>query len=265
MKYVSERPSENDEVIPELPEELGLTDVTDVICVGSGPGALAYAIACAELGLEVMMVNSADPAELTDELTLDYLQSMVEDLDIAETPNAQLASVCAQPYSRPADRKTRLDPFVGHELRSWSTECASSVFGFMCTSVPDAVLTEYRTDSDRPIEAAVVGRFEPVGDRPAGELGEWLLSKVDELDLDSADGHTLERLIFHDGRVVGAAVRTPSGTELTRAIQGLVFSHPISETCDWPVQSELSATSRQIGLVSRRAGRFGRVVILDEP
>ncbi len=36
----------------EQPTELYWDDVVDVICAGTGPGALAQAIVCADLGLE---------------------------------------------------------------------------------------------------------------------------------------------------------------------------------------------------------------------
>jgi hypothetical protein len=260
VKHLSDRSSETDEAAPELPEELGLTDVTDVICVGGGPGALAYAIACAEIGLEVMIVNAS--ADLQDEETLDYLQSMAEDLVVSDGLNLQLNSVCAQPFSPPADGRVKLDPFVGHQLRAWSTQCASSVFGFMCTAVPDAVLTGFRTDTGEQIEAALLGGFETSTDQPAAELTNWLTSKIAEYDVDLADDCTLERLIFHEGRVVGAALRTPSRTQLTRAIEGVVFSQSVPAQVDWPVQAELQGGSGQVAVVSRRAGRFGRVELI---
>ena len=64
----------------EQPTELYWDDVVDVICAGTGPGALAQAIVCADLGLSVELADAVAPSDLSDPDTVAYLEAMTEDL-----------------------------------------------------------------------------------------------------------------------------------------------------------------------------------------
>ena len=61
------------------PTELYWDDVVDVICAGAGPGALAQAIVCSDLGLSVELAETVAPSGLSDPDTVAYLESMTED------------------------------------------------------------------------------------------------------------------------------------------------------------------------------------------
>ena len=48
----------------DLEWDLEWDDVVDVICVGSGPGVLAYAIVCATVEFDVVLAHQMDPVFL---------------------------------------------------------------------------------------------------------------------------------------------------------------------------------------------------------
>jgi hypothetical protein len=265
-------PADEVGLLPDI--DIDFDDVTDVICAGSGPGALAYAVACAELGLEVLVVDSANQAEFTDEETVNYLRSMTEDLGAADSgpvasggivpgSDLHLASVRAS-EAEPTPGRHRLEPFVGHRLRDWSVQCTASVFGLLCTTVPDAVLSPFRTDDGELIEVGLLGRYQPRTDLVGEELVGWLMSQADEHDIELDTGLTLQRLIFHDEQVVGAVVVGSGEPRLVRAVEGVVLSVPVPLSAHWPAQPELRGTSAQVAIVSRKAGRFARIELLPE-
>jgi hypothetical protein len=249
--------------------DIDFDDVTDVICAGSGPGAVAYAVACAELGFEVLVADAGGQADFADEETVGYLMSMTEDLGaVVPGSDLRLPAVQAQeavlPKVLPGAGRERLEPFIGHRLRDWSSQCAASVFGLLCTSVPDAVLSPFRTEAGESIEAALLGRYQPGTDVVGEELIGWLMAQAEEHDIELDTGLTLQRLVFHEGRVVGGVVTDSGGSRLVRAVEGVVLSVPVPLSTKWPTQSQLRGVDAQVAIVSRKAGRFARVELLLE-
>ena len=234
----------------------------DVLCVGAGPGALAQAIYCADLGHDVQLVDVEFPSEPTDPDTAAYVQSMTDDLGPAIDRDLELAVVRAQPVTVSKDRRATIEPFFGSQLRVWSARCVASPFGVVYSQVPDT-MTSMRAASGETIRVATVGEYRPESTCPAFELAEWLLERARDRDLLGESGTTLQRLVFEGGQVAGAELSTPRGTRLVRATMGVALSiGPMPERADWPVQSDLPDGAAQVVVVSRTASRFGRVELL---
>jgi len=250
----------------EQPTELYWDDVVDVICAGTGPGALAQAIVCADLGLSVELAEAVASSELSDPDTAAYLAAMTEDLGPLDrsSPELELPVVHAAPVAPLTDRRTRIEPFVGSRLRDWSAQCVLSPFGLVYSAVPEAGVTAMRSDSGESIRVAVLGPYQPDADRPGAALADWLAEEAWERDV-AGHGLGLQRLIFEWGRVAGAAIDTTSGTRLIRARAGVALSTgAVPEDATWPVQPDLRDTAAQVAIVSRTGSRFGRVELLVE-
>lgn len=222
-----------------LDESFGWDEVVDVICVGTSPGVLAYAICCAAADLDVLLV---EPPEIPDPQIDEWYAAMTEDL-------ADLPAECPVPEraldegDRVRGKREILEPFVGEHLRQWSARCLGSPFAVMFTQVPD-VLTPMRSSDGESVTAAVLGRYSP-------PLGEWLRHRAAEY-LPAEE--RLAAVVFHEGRIAGIELADGSRVGATG---GLAF--PVGPpTAGWP-NRELDA---DVALVSRAAGRFARVELL---
>ncbi|KAA0111380.1 hypothetical protein [Mycolicibacterium sp. P1-5] len=238
-------------------------DVVDVICAGAGPGAFAHAVCCADQDLDVELADAQISLQTVDSATAAYLQSMTEDLGLADTPapDLELSTVRAQPVPARTDRRATIEPFFGSRLRDWSVRCIASPFGVIYTQIPD-MMTTMRADGGETIRVAALGDYRPEGDRPGVALTEWLRRQVAERDIFGEVGMALQRLIFEEGRVAGAALSTPDGTRLIRATLGVALSiGALPDDTGWPVQTGLP-DGAQVAVVSRTASRFGRVELL---
>ncbi|AKK25820.1 hypothetical protein [Mycobacterium sp. EPa45] len=239
-------------------------DVVDVICAGAGPGALAHAIWSADHDLDVELADAEISSQTVDLDTAAYLQSMTDDLGSADAPalDLELSTVRAQPVPVvKADRRATIEPFFGSRLRDWSVRCMASPFGVIYSQIPE-MMTPMRADGGETIRVAALGDYRPDEDRPGAALTDWLRRQAGERDIFGEAGTALQRLIFEEGRVAGAALSTPDGTKLVRATLAVALSigAPPADT-DWPVQSGLRMGA-QVAVVSRTASRFGRVELL---
>ncbi len=234
-------------------------EVVDVICVGPGPGSLAYAIGCAAADREVLLVKK--PAK-PDAVLIDLLEEMTEDLGDPE-PDCALAVGTAVPEPPAAESGFRatmksplaapLEPFVGQQLRGWSAQCLASPYGVMFTEVPD-VLAPMRTSGGQSITAAILGDYRD-------SLCASLLRHADGYGLVAAD--RLAGLVVADGRIAGAALDTASGPWLVGVTEGIAVSvGPM-----WPEPPESAGADHsadhgadlEVAVVGRRFGRFARV------
>jgi hypothetical protein len=248
------------------PSDLYWDDVVDVVCAGTGPGALAQAVVCADLGFTVELADALGPTDLSDPDTTAYLEAMTEDLGpLNRVPwELELPVVHAAPVAPRTDRRTKIEPFIGSLLRDWSARCVASPFGVVYSAVPEAGITPMRSDSGESIRVAVLGPYRPDADRPGAALADWLAEQVWERDL-ARHGLGLQRLIFEYGRVAGAAIDTRSGTRLVRATAGVALSTgAVPDGATWPVQPELRDVVAQVAIVSRTGSRFSRVELLFE-
>ncbi|GAY14269.1 hypothetical protein [Mycobacterium sp. shizuoka-1] len=239
-------------------------DVVDVICAGAGPGALAHALYCTDLDLDVELADAEFPSAETDPDTAAYLQSMTDDLEPTPVRDLELAVVRAQPVTVSKDRRATIEPFFGSRLRDWSARCVASPFGVIYSQVPDA-MTTLRTQSGETIRAAVLGDYRPETDRPGWEVAEWLREQAGDRGLLDQSGPTLTRLIVEYGRVAGAELATGEGSRLVRARMGVALSiGAVPDSAEWPVASAVPSGAAKVVMVSRTASRFGRVELLYE-
>lgn len=237
-------------------------EVVDVLCAGSGPGVLAFAIACAAQDRQVLVVDSAPAVELTDPETVAYLHAMTDDLGTIH-PDLELAVTRAQPVPPPKGDRPTIEPFLGGRLRQWSASCMGSAFGVMFSDVLNLPMTPLRTRVE-PIRAIPLGSYMPDGERPGRRLAEWLTDQAAERDLTPEIGWGLQRLLFDGGLVVGAVLDTPDGSHRVRTTECVALNPgPSSTVDDWPVQSGLADEGLQLAFVGRTAARFGRVELLE--
>lgn len=233
----------------DLEWDLEWDDVVDVICIGSGAGVLAYAIACATAEFDVALAHRP-PGYDAD--TMSYLTAMTDDLD-GYPPQEALAVSRAEPTQIRPDRRATVETFAGEQLRQWSARCLASPVGVMFTEVPP-ILTPMRAETGELITAAVLGANPPAG----GSLTRWLDEQIDQFRID-APSEVLDGLIYQDGRLAGAALQGEAGRRLVRASAGLAFPVGPTHTAP-PVLPALPDVS--VALVGRRAGRFARIELL---
>jgi len=228
-------------------------ETVDVLCVGTAPGVLAYGILCAASDLDVLIVESPE----LDAQTAQWRSAMVEDLAGA-APTAELSLIRAEPVPRERiNDRTRLETFVGEELRQWSAGCLASAFGVMFTEVPE--LEPMRTPDGRSIVAGMVGSYRVAGRSPGAALSDWLREQADGL-LGPA-GDRLDGLVTEAGRIAGVVLSTDDGPRLVAAAKGLAIA--VGAVPDrWPEQPELDGLTVEAAVVSRTAGRFARVELL---
>ena len=181
-------------------------DVVDVICAGSGPGALAQAILCADLGLNVVLADAVNAADLADDDTLAYLQAMIDDLGlVGRSPqDLDVPLTRAVPEPPPSPKKGRhgtVAPFVGSRLRDWAAHCAASPFGVIYSAVPDGMMP-MRTDAGQAIRAAVLGAYRPDAEVPYDEQFDAVknapLLILDDLGTQSSTAWAQEKLSGRD-------------------------------------------------------------------
>lgn len=233
--------------------EIDWDETVDVLCVGTGPGVLGYGLFCAANDLDVLIIESDE----LDPQTAQWRNAMVEDLGGVD-PTVELSLIRADPAARERiNDRTKLEPFVGEELRKWSAGCLASAFGVMFTEVPD--LEPMRTTDGRSIVAGEVGAYR-FGDRPPGALlAGWLREQADGLFGPATD--RLDGLVTENGRIAGVILSTDDGPRLIAAAKGLAI--PVGAVPDrWPEQPELDGLKCDVAVVSRTAGRFARLELL---
>ena len=237
----------------EHPESDGWDETVDVLCVGEGPGALAYAIFCAAADLDVLIVELSD----LDPQTCEWRTAMTEDLD-GGPPDPHLSLIRAEPVPvLPINDRTKLEPFVGEHLRQWSAGCLASPFGVMFTEVPD--LGAMRTAEGRSITAGIVGGFRCAGGAPGPTMVRWLRENAEGLFAPADD--RLGGLVVEEGRIVGVILDTADGPCRIGVNRGLALSLAV-EPQYWPDQPELAGLEVDVAVVGRQAGRFARVELL---
>lgn len=228
-------------------------ETVDVLCVGAGPGALAYGILCAASDLDVLIVESAR----LDAQTEQWRADMTEDLGGC-TPDLNLPLIHAEPIAvgKITDR-TRLEPFVGENLRKWSAECLVSPFGVVMSHVPD--LDSMRTTDGRLITAGIVDAWSCDAGPPGPALVRWLRERAEGL-FGPADDR-LDGLVFEDGRIAGVVLDTGEGPRRIRVGHGMALSLSGAPEI-WPDQTDLDGLEVDVAVISRQAGRFATVGLL---
>lgn len=233
-------------------------EVVDVVCVGTSPGVLAYAICCAANDLDVLLIGS--PAE-PDPQTAEWYAAMTEDLGAStlhtgrgitpeSRPGFSFARVTA-PAAATGKRVT-LQPFIGEQLRQWSAHCMRSPFGLVFTQVPE-LLIPMRTECGASLTVAVVG---DLGD---SDVLTWLRERGQEYGLNDPE-NVMAAMLFEAGRIAGVEL---DGGYRVAATGGLVFApSPQSSGPQSPAAQSSVHPDCRVAVVGRPAGRFATVDLL---
>ena len=236
-------------------------EVVDLICVGSSPGVLAYAICCVAADLDVVLVGVAGEP---DPQTAAWYAAMTEDLP---TPRLNLGGeISAEdrhafslarlvPIPAPTGKRVTLEPFVGEHLRQWSAHCAQSPFGVMFTQVPD-LLVPMRTEDGESVTAVAIGDFGSAKSQARDDgLEGWLLQEAAEMDLLGTE-NVMTAMVLEGGRVAG--VHLDDGS-LIAASGGMAL--PVGAAAPRnPLP--LDADDLVVAILGRPAGRFATVDLL---
>jgi hypothetical protein len=269
-----------------------LPDV-DVLCVGSGIASLAVAIATADAGLSVRIVdcNPSDMAcvghtvsgapswatefqhrwgvEALTERTRWYLDALTEGFgppSRLELSAAPPLSVIDSPKAVPTKHAgtNTVPPFFGHQLNDWARQCLASPYGFLCSDVCRPRTTTLRLLERGIVEAAVVGSA-PAGGLSGAMLADWLSCRARERGIQVHEGGQLRQLFFTNGHMSGAVINGPSGRHAFRSRHGMVLATGSRcmgtelPECELPPDAVL-----HVCLVTKIASRFGRIELLAQ-
>ena len=237
----------------EPPEHADWDETVDVLCVGEGPGALAYGIFCAASDLDVLIVESPE----LDQQTLEWRHAMTSDL-VGFSADPNLSLVHAEPVAaEEINDRSMLEPFVGEHLRQWSGSCLGSPFGLLTSHVPD--LDMMRTTGGGSIVAGVVGSYRCDAAQPGPALVGWLRERAEGLF--GPAGDRLDGLVIKDGRIAGVVLATADGPCRIATTNGLAISLGGAPR-SWPDQTELAGLAVDVAVIGRQAGRFLTVGLL---
>lgn len=253
----------------------------DVVCCGSGFGALAAAVAAADAGLDVYIAGqgSATTASgtpgpeapwlgsgIADPDTRDYLDALSADLKPV-TDTEYDSGLTVRPVSdwTPVSGRGRIAPFYGARLQEWAQDCLTSPYGVLYTRLADRGTTSMKTRAGEEIQVKVLGTLD--ADNAAGTaavVGDWLSAQVLDRQIQALDNSTLQRLVFEEGEILGVVLDTADGPLALRARHGVALStepRVAGSAADGPLIEP--GKPLQVGLVGYSASRFGRVELLD--
>lgn len=238
-------------------------DEVAVLAVGAGPGGLAYAAVTADAGLDVMIATPtvSGPAAQTgvrgwlpilgDAVTEEYLSELTAAVTAPpESGGSELTvrTVYTPPRQRPG--KVVVQTFDGAQLPVWAGACLSSGYGAVLTTV-DHWPAARRTADGRSIGIA------PVGVADGRPVSDWMADAVRERDIAVLADATLRRLVFEDGRVVGAVFDTTDGEYAVHASHGLALA-----PAGVPPQPATPPPGGEFALVGLAGSRFVRLEVV---
>ncbi|MUL80797.1 MULTISPECIES: FAD-binding protein [unclassified Mycolicibacterium] len=258
-------------------------DEVDVVCCGSGFGALAAAIAAADAGLDVHIARPGIPSDpqsvapgpeapwlgagIEDSETREYFEALSADLERRAD-----AEYDAEPMVRavsewtPVSGRGRIAPFYGARLQDWAQCCLTSPYGVLYTRLTDRGMTPMKARSGEEIQVKVLGVLEADGAAgTASVLGDWLSAQVLDRQIPTSDNSTLQRIVFEEGEVLGVVIDTADGPLALRARHGVAVSTELGGAGSGSAAGQLIEPGKplQVGLVGYNASRFGRVELLE--
>lgn len=238
-------------------------DDVAVISVGAGPGGLAYAAATADAGLDALIATPprADGAQaqdtglgwlpvVGDPVTDEYLAELATGaLSPAAPATSDLVVRTLHTPPRQRSRKPVVETFVGSRLPVWAGACLASPFGAVVTTVDHWPATRLTANG---LSVGVA----PIGAPDGSSLSDWLAAAVREREISVLDDATLQRLVFEDGRVVGAVFDTPEGDWAVQATHGVALA-PTG-----PMPTEPVPPGGELALVGLAGSRFARLELV---
>jgi hypothetical protein len=257
-------------------------DEVDVVCCGSGFGALAAAVAAAEAGLDVHIARSGTgnpqpaptgkdarwlAAGVGDPETRSYFDALSADLEPLTDAerDADLTVRTVSPWT-PVTGRGRIAPFYGARLQEWAQRCLSSPYGVLYTQLADRGTTPMKAHTGEEIQVKVLGVLETDGAAgTASVLGDWLSAQVQDRQISISESSTLQRIVFEEGEVLGAVIDTPDGPLALRARHGVAVATQSRGAGSVPAAGQViePGKSLQVALVGYSASRFGRVELLE--
>jgi hypothetical protein len=251
----------------------------DVLCAGSGGGALATAIAAVDAGGDFLVTGSPGgnhPSEglasvgallgidVADAETNEYFHALSDGLSIRRRGGAPTIDVPIRVLDRSttAPASGRVATFVGARLRDWAAGCLASPYGVIYSQVSERNATTMRSSSGESFEYAPVGTIELGPGFPQLSLDDWLAAQAADRGIDMGASTSLQRIVFEDGQVLGAVLDTPSGACAVRTRRGVSVStggRDLDVTV--PAYSD-DRVRMQVCLVRQTPSRFGRIELL---
>lgn len=256
-------------------------DEVDVVCCGSGFGALAVAVAAAEAGLDVQIVRpgiAANPQTVTpdeqrpwlgagihDPETRDYLDELAADLQPVDDAEYDAAlTVRTVSDWTPVSSRGRIAPFYGARLQDWARRCLTSPYGVLYTRLADRGTTSMKTQAGEEIQVKVLGTLEAQSEAGAAPmLGDWLSAQVLDKQIHTLANSTLQRIVFEEGEILGVVIDTADGPLALRARHGVALSTEPRDSGSAAGQLIEPGKPLKVGLVGYGASRFGRLELLD--
>ncbi|CDP84075.1 MULTISPECIES: FAD-binding protein [Mycolicibacterium] len=256
-------------------------DEVDVVCCGSGFGALAAAVVAADAGLDVRIVRpeSANTGSVAPELGAPWLGAGIDDPETREYLDALSAdlppaadaeydtAVTVRPVSdwTPVSGRGRIAPFYGARLQDWARHCLTSPYGVLYTRLADRGTTSMKTRAGEEIQVKLLGSVDVErGSEAASVVGDWLSAQIFDKQIDDDTG-VLQRLVFEEGEVLGAVIDTADGPLALRVRHGVALSTDPRGGVAVAASDPLIEPGKplQLALVGYSASRFGRVELLD--
>lgn len=252
----------------------------DLVSIGAGVGGLAGAIATVDAGYDVLVAD-APPVrvnrgsgvatrrrvqacgwlitEAADAETADYFAEFA-----AWVPgSAHVARDVPVPTRVvSAVREGEIEPFIGSRLSDWAVQCLTSPYGMLHSRVFARGDHTMRAADGGTVEVLPIGSIGWRHGMGAPELRDWMVGQARSRGVDVLTGTPLRRLVFDDGRVVGAVFATPDGPLAVRARRGISVAPNEHEGFTGEPLAGVGGEQRQVCLVGRTASRFGRVEIL---
>lgn len=252
----------------------------DSVSIGSGVGGLAEAIATVDAGHDVLVADASPVrvsrgsgvitrrrvrscgwliTEAVDAATADYFAEFA-----AWVPgSAHVARNVPVPTRVvSAVRDGEVEPFIGSRLSDWAVQCLTSPYGMLRSRVFTRGNHTMRAADGGTIEVVPIGSIGWRHGMGATELRDWMVGQARGRGVDVLTGAPLHRLVFEDGRVVGAVFGTPDGPLAVRARMGVSVAPTERRGMADEAVAGVGGEPRQVCLVSRTASSFGRVEIL---
>ncbi len=241
----------------------------DVVCTDSGLAGVATAISTARAEGSVFLASAPPTADSTwfgiesgDGPTAEYLHELTADIAVAALPRLDADLPIRASWRPDPPRGRRLPTFDGARLRDWAARCIPSPTGYLYTRVTGWDTVAIQGQDGQALAVSEIGELAPDGADPAGSVRRWLDEQADDVGVFADPVLRWERLIFHEGVVVGAEFATTDGPLTVRARHGVLICRAAGPLDLGGTASVAPDAALRVALVGTVASRFGRVELL---